>query len=321
MNDGKLPAPVLEVKDLSKEFILKSKNKTTRFKALDQLSFQLYQGEILGLLGPNGAGKTTTIQMLLGLLKPTNGSIVYFGKNFKQYRSESLQNVAFASTYIDFPWRLTVEENLDVYARLYGLDKATRRKRIDNFLSFFKVREQKNKMMVQLSAGQRTRVMLVKAFLAYPKIVLLDEPTASLDPDIALDVRDFVKLQKHKYEVAIIFTSHNMAEVSDVCDRVLFLQKGRLVICDTPENLVANLGKTKLKLNVGDGVKRTKKICVNRGLDINIDGRKVIVKIDEKDIASFLGELAKEGVDYKEINIIKPTLEDYFLMLSKRAKQ
>src|SRR3972149_1303202 len=184
------------------------------FTAVDDISFKLREGQILGLLGPNGAGKSTTISMLLGTLSPTFGSIRYFDKDFAKHKSESLQHVTFASTYIKMPWRLTVWENLKIYGTLYDVQGKVFDQRMERFLNFFGVWQQRHKTMNLLSAGQVTRIMLAKAFLPYPKIVLLDEPTASLDPDIAHQVREFVKLQRQEYGVSILYTSHNMEEVT-----------------------------------------------------------------------------------------------------------
>ncbi len=308
---------VLQVKNLSKIFT--HKKKTT--KAVDNISFDLHQGEILGLLGPNGAGKTTTIQMLLNVLRPTSGNISYFGKSLQHHSSDILQYVSFASTYINLPWRMTIFENLDVYGRLYGLNKKQRQTRIDKFLDFFEIRDQKNKKFRDLSAGQRTRVMLVKSFLAYPKVALLDEPTSSLDPDIAQQVKDFILNQRKKYETAILFTSHNMAEVAAVCDRVIFLHKGKIVASDKPRNLVSSVGKIKLKLFVGDGVKRTRQVCKKMKLDIEVQERKVLIKLEENQIADCLNQLASKKVDYQQIDIVKPTLEDYFIKLATQQRK
>lgn len=318
-NQSVLP---LEVNDLTKIYP-NAKGKGS-FTAVNKVSFSLKQGEILGLLGPNGAGKTTTIQMLLSILAPSSGEIKYFGQDLMTHRSEILQQVAFASTYIDFPWRLSVKENLDIYARLYKLTKKQRSERSKRLLKYFGIEDKENSIFSQLSAGQRTRVMLTKAFLAYPKVVLLDEPTASLDPDMAVDVRKFVKQQRDEYGVSVLFTSHNMAEVAEVCDRVIFLQKGEILAIDTPANLVAQLKEVKISLNIGDGLKRTKKVSEKLSLPLKVDAkneRLVNVVIEEQLIARFLNELAKEKVDYHQINIIKPNLEDYFLLMANKGKQ
>src|SRR3972149_2669165 len=287
------------------------------FTAVDDISFKLREGQILGLLGPNGAGKSTTISMLLGTLSPTFGSIRYFDKDFAKHKSESLQHVTFASTYIKMPWRLTVWENLMVYGMLYNVQGKVFDARMERFLNFFGVWEQRHKTMNMLSAGQVTRIMLAKAFLPYPKIVLLDEPTASLDPDIAHQVREFVKLQREEYGVSILYTSHNMEEVTDVCDEVMFLKHGQIVAVDKPLNLARSVKTARMRLLVKDGLKRTQKFAKAQALPVSIEGREVIIEIDEQAIAQFLEKLAAEKISYSQIAVDKPTLEDYFLQMSK----
>ena len=309
---------VITVEQLRKEYPPEKKGGSS-FVAVDSISFGLREGEILGLLGPNGAGKSTTISMLLGVLTPSSGSIMYGDRDFKKHRSEILESVTFASTYIKMPWRLSVMENLSIYGAMYGLSRAEFASRAKKFLEFFGVWNQRDKTMSQLSAGQVTRVMLAKAFIPYPKIVLLDEPTASLDPDIAHEVRQFVLKQQKEYNTSIIYTSHNMDEVSEVCDRVVFLQHGKIVATDTPDNLAASVSIAHMRLQVKDGLKRTERFAKEKGLEAKIDGREIDIALDEHKVASFLQQLAAEGIDYTQITISKPTLEDYFL--SKAGKK
>lgn len=305
---------VLSVRELTKIFAGKKP-----FTAVDHISFDLKEGEILGLLGPNGAGKTTTIQMLLSTLSPTSGSMAYFGKDLSKFRSEVLQQVSFASAYVNFPWRLKVWENLDVYGRLYGLSKNQRRDRIKKLLTQFDAFDLIDKTVSSLSAGQKTRIMLAKAFVAYPKVVLLDEPTASLDPDVADEVLEFIKKQRQEYNVSILFTSHNMAEVAEVCDRVMFLQKGKIVACDTPEQLARSVSTAHVELVVGDGLKRTIEYATKMKMKHQVDDRSITISVDEQKIAQTLADLAQKGVEYSQISINKPTLEDYFLHVAKQS--
>jgi ABC-2 type transport system ATP-binding protein len=306
---------VLSVKNLTKIFPGKEK-----FVAVDHISFELHRGEILGLLGPNGAGKTTTIQMLLSTLKQSSGEIEYFGKDFFKHRSEVLQYISFASTYIKLPWRLTVNENLQIYGRLFGLTSSERKARTEKFLKFFGVWKLRDKEVSTLSAGQTTRVMLAKAFLAYPKIALLDEPTASLDPDIAKEVREFVLEQQKSYDVSMLFTSHNMDEVEEVCNRVMFLQHGKIVANDTPDAIARSVSTSHVSLVVGDGLKRTIEYATTHTLPHEVDGRAIKLAVDEHKIAELLSGLAAIGVKYTQIAIEKPTLEDYFLKLTTTEK-
>lgn len=287
------------------------------FVAVDGISFTIKPGEILGLLGPNGAGKSTTIAMLLGILTPTSGTITYFGHELETHRSEILQDVTFASTYIKMPWRLTVLENLRVYGLMYGVSGSVFEKRAQKFLTNFGVWEQRHKTMNNLSAGQTTRIMLAKAFIPHPRVVLLDEPTASLDPDIAHEVRRFVKEQQKEYGTTMLYTSHNMDEVADVCDRVMFLKSGRIVASDTPENLASSISVSRMRLVVRDGLKRTERLAREQGYESIIDGREIEIAVDEQQIAAFLSTLAKHDIEYTQISIAKPSLEDYFLTMSK----
>jgi len=308
---------VLSVKNLVKTYHTDQKS----FTAVDNISFELGQGEILGLLGPNGAGKTTTIQMLLSTLTPTSGEITYFGKDFFKNRSTCLQHVSFASTYINFPGDLTVDANLTIYGMLYGLSRAETKHNIGKFLKTFGIENLRHKQTNTLSAGQKTRVMLCKAFLTQPKIILLDEPTASLDPDVAHDVREFILQQQKERGLSILFTSHNMDEVAYVCNRVLVMAHGKIIANNTPENLASSVGISRVRLVVGDGLKRTITYVTEHKLEYSLKERAIEIKIDEHKIADLLTGLAQAGVQYSEISIEKPSLEDYFLKVSLMKKE
>ena len=224
---------VLEVKNLTKKF--------GNFTAVDNISFEIKDGEILGLLGQNGAGKTTTIQMLLNLMEPTAGEISYFGKNFKNHREEILKQVNFSSTYISLPSFFTVDENLDVFARLYQIPD--KKKRIDKLLQEFEIDHLRKRQYFMLSAGERTRLLLTKAFLNYPKVILLDEPTSSLDPDIAVKIRKFLIKERDEYNVSVLLTSHNMAEIEEMCDRVMVIKSGNMIASGTPADLTKTISE------------------------------------------------------------------------------
>jgi ABC-2 type transport system ATP-binding protein len=284
--------------------------------AVDGVSFALGQGEILGLLGPNGAGKTTTIQMLLSTLKPTSGRIEYFGKPLDRCREEILGRVGFASGYSRLPFRLTVAENLDVYGRLQGLPRSERRTRSEELLCAFGVWKLRSRLIAGLSSGETTRVMLAKAFLARPSVVLLDEPTASLDPEIAHDVRRFVRDCRDGEGVSMVYTSHNMDEVADVCDRVIFLGAGRIAAVGRPEDLAAEAASTRVSLRVERGLTCLVNLVSSRDLACTVEGHDVEIEIDEGHLADLLAALGAAGVAYSRIALRKPTLEDYFLKLA-----
>ena len=232
-----MATPVLQVTNLTKRF--------GEFVAVNDLSFFIKPGEILGLLGPNGAGKTTTIHMLLGLITPTSGSIRVFGLDLAKERERILQQVNFSSTYIAMPMALTVEENLWVVARLYGLSDIARR--VDDVVKKLEMEEFRHKVTRKLSSGQMTRLTLAKAFLTEPRILFLDEPTASLDPDIAHKIRALLKEERRSAGLSILYTSHNMREMEEMSDRIIFLQRGKIVAEGTAREIVSRFGEADLE--------------------------------------------------------------------------
>jgi ABC-2 type transport system ATP-binding protein len=280
--------------------------------AVNGISFELREKEILGFLGPNGSGKTTTIQMLLGTLSKSSGFIHYFGKDFDRHRSDCLQHVAYASTYTSLPWILTVEENLKVIGRLYGISPKESVKRYLPLLERFGILEQKNDQISSLSSGQVTRLMLVKAFFVRPRIVLLDEPTASLDPFISREICEFLLEQRKKFGLSILFTSHKMEEVSRLCDRVIFLKKGKIIADENPKKLVMKNALYCLRLTLIDGMKRTRTFAEEGNFAYKIQHRWIEIAIEGEKIPSFLNRLGKEGINYVNIQIEEPSLEDYF---------
>jgi ABC-2 type transport system ATP-binding protein len=215
---------LLDVQHLTKRF--------GDFTAVDDVSFAVDRGEIVGLLGPNGAGKTTTLHMLLDLITPTSGDIRVFGKPFAQHRDEILQQMNFTSPYVAFPYRLTVMENLRVFARLYDIARPERR--IVEMLQLFGVEDLKHKPVARLSSGENTRVGLCKAMMNNPRLLLLDEPTAYLDPEIAWQVKQVMLRVQREFGTAILYTSHNMLEVERMCNRIVFLNHGRVIASGSP---------------------------------------------------------------------------------------
>ncbi len=300
--------------DPKKEFVLR-REENKGFIAVNNISFELKEGEMLGFLGPNGAGKTTTIQMLLGILTPTKGEISYFGKNFQKNREEILEQVNFSSTYVSLPWRLTVRESLTFLSYLYTI--VDRKNRLKKIKEIFRLEEFWNKEIGDLSAGQQTRVNLAKAFINYPRILLLDEPTASLDPEVAKYIREFLLEERKKFQVSTLITSHNMAEVEEICDRVIFINQGKIVADDTPDNLAKKIEISHISLLIKDGLKRTIDICQKRELNYQLKGRYIVIDLIEKTIPYFLKDLLEREIEYDEISIDKPTLEDYFLEIVK----
>jgi len=229
--------PVVEVKELTKVF--------KSFRAVDNVSFEIYPREILGLLGPNGAGKTTIIHMLLGLTTPTKGDINVFGLDLKRHRKKIIQDVNFSSSYVSMPNSLKVKESLKVFARLYGV--RNREKRISELLRIFEIEDIKDKIVRNISSGHQTRLNLAKALINDPKILFLDEPTASLDPDIADKTRSLLKMIKKERSISILYTSHNMKEMEEMSDRLIFLHKGKIISEGTPEEVISSFKRKNLE--------------------------------------------------------------------------
>ena len=229
--------PILEAVELTREF--------SGTRALDRFSFQLRRGEVLGLLGANGAGKTTAMNCLLGLTLPTSGNLYAFGLELHKHRVEILRKTNFSSSYVSLPGNLKVWQNLLVFARIYGVPKPQRK--IDELLERLEVAHLRDRVTGQLSAGESTRVNLCKAFLNDPELLMLDEPTASLDPDIADKVRKVVRRARDERNVAILYTSHNMRDIEEVCDRVIFLHKGRIVAEGSPAEILRRSAEQSLE--------------------------------------------------------------------------
>lgn len=210
---------LVEVHNLRKEF--------ANVIAVQDLNFEAKRGEILGLLGVNGAGKTTTMHMLLGLITPTSGTIKIFDTDLQHHRVQILQRVNFASAYQSLPHNLKVWENLFVFAEIYNVKNS--KKKIDDLLEIFELSGFSNRLTSNLSSGEKTRLNLCKALLNDPELLLLDEPTASLDPDMADKVRKTLLKVHQDKGITIINTSHNMIDVMELCDRILFMQCGKIV--------------------------------------------------------------------------------------------
>ena len=213
--------------------------------AVDALSFTVERNEIVGLLGPNGAGKTTTINMILGVLEPDSGSVLIEGVDIAANRSKALAQTNFVAVYSSLPGNLTVAENLRFFGLIYSVSKLTHR--IEELLEQFDLIRFRNTRCGVLSSGEQTRVSLAKAMLNRPKLLLLDEPTASLDPSVARDIRAKIRESTLHGNGGVLWTSHNMLEVQEVCDRVLFLSHGKVLLEGDPRKLPAEHGKETLE--------------------------------------------------------------------------
>ncbi|MGZ4823053.1 MAG: ABC transporter ATP-binding protein [Terriglobales bacterium] len=213
--------------------------------AVDNISFQVRRNEIVGLLGPNGAGKTTTISMVLGVLEPTSGTIVIEGVDIERRRTQALSRTNFAAAYAPLPGNLTVAQNLRVFGMIYAVENLSGR--IESLLNEFDLIRFRDTKCGVLSSGEQTRVSLAKAMLNSPHLLLLDEPTASLDPATARDIRNIIREFAARGQCGVLWTSHNMYEVEEVCDRVLFLSRGKILLEGDPKTLPQQHGHKSLE--------------------------------------------------------------------------
>jgi ABC-2 type transport system ATP-binding protein len=301
---------VVETKRLRKVF-----GKTT---AVDGVSFKLRLGEIVGLLGPNGAGKTTTINMLLGLTKPDAGEIKIFGLDLARERQVILQRVGYASAELRMQDRLSVYHNLYIFAMLFQLKN--RRERIHEVLGELELLSLKDKAFAQLSSGQKTKVILAKAFLNQPELLLLDEPTASLDPEISRKVEDYLLMLRGARKTTMLYTSHDMAEVTRLCDRIIFLHRGRIIADDTPVNLTKQLKDTLMELVFSSALAEVKSYCRRQGWRYQIpEPNRLLVWTAEEKVAGVLTGLSEAGIEIVDIQIKRPDLTDVFIALAREG--
>tara|TARA_B100000902_G_C27174334_1_gene845551 strand:+ start:405 stop:1139 length:735 start_codon:yes stop_codon:yes gene_type:complete len=228
---------------------LEAKNLVKKFKsttAVNDISFDIKKNETLGMLGPNGCGKTTSIGMLLGLITPTSGKIFIDGVNFNSSnRINLLSLMNFASPYVELPKKLTVKQNLEVYARLYGVKNINQR--IEEMIEDLNLKKFFNKKTGELSSGQKNRVSLAKSLINKPKLLFLDEPTASLDPDVGDFIREYIEKYKKKNELTMLLASHNMKEVERLCDTIIMMKQGMIVDRGSCSELIKRHGRSNLE--------------------------------------------------------------------------
>ena len=229
----------IEIKNLKKEF--------NNIPAVKNINFKINKGSIVGLLGPNGCGKTTTIGMMLGLIKPTFGNVFINGLNIdsEKNRTNLLEKINFISPYVELPKKLTVEENLKVYGRMYGVNNL--KEKILNLMQDLNLLEFKKRKTGELSSGQKNRVSLAKALINDPEILLLDEPTASLDPDVGDYIRGYIENFASKKNTTILLASHNMNEVERLCNEVMMMKNGIIIDKGTCKSLISKHGRKNLE--------------------------------------------------------------------------
>ena len=228
----------IEIKSLTKNY--------NKYLAVNKINFVIEKNKTVGLLGPNGCGKTTTIGMMLGLVTPTSGEIKLEGKNIDLFkRDEILRRFNFASPYVELPKTLTVKQNLEIYGRLYGIENL--KKTIDEISHDLDIKNFFERKTGELSSGQKNRVSLAKSLINKPEVLLLDEPTASLDPDIGDFIRSYIQNYKTKNKVTILLASHNMNEVERLCDSVIMMRKGKIVDRGSCQELIKRHGRNNLE--------------------------------------------------------------------------
>ena len=214
-------------------------------EAVKNINFEIKENEIVGLLGPNGSGKTTTIGMILGLLKPSSGEVLINGLRIEKYRNDILQKINFISPYIELPKKLTVKQNLIVYGKLYSVKNL--KEKIDYLVNKLRLENLLNRITGELSSGQKNRISLAKAIINDPTVLLLDEPTASLDPEIGDFVRTFLENYKKENKVSILLASHNMDEVTRLCSSIMMMKNGSIIDEGKPKDLIKKHGRQNLE--------------------------------------------------------------------------
>ena len=228
----------IEIKELTKIY--------NNYIAVDKINFEIEKNKTVGLLGPNGCGKTTTIGMILGLVSPSEGKILIENKNVNSFkRDEILKRFNFASPYVELPKKLTVRQNLEIYGRLYGIKNLN--ERIDEISEDLNIKNFFDRKTGELSSGQKNRVSLAKSLINKPEVLFLDEPTASLDPDIGDFVRSYIQDYKSKNKVTILLASHNMSEVERLCDSVIMMREGKIIDEGTCSELIKKHGRNNLE--------------------------------------------------------------------------
>ncbi len=303
--------PALVVKNLRKQF--------GSFDAVKGISFIVPHGKVVGLLGPNGAGKTTTISMLLGILTPNSGSIRYFGQDFAHHRYECLARINATSAFSEQLSRITVRENLTVFAHLYGV--ANPQRRIDELGERFGLMPLMNRVYFDLSSGQKTRANVVKSLLNDPDLILMDEPTASLDPDVADNLLTVIETLRTERSVSVLYTSHNMSEVTRICDEVIFLDHGTIVAQDTPLGLTKRLTHATLTMTFDATQTKVRSFVATHKLDATFPRKNIVtIATEEVDIPKLIFGLGQADVWITNIDIQKPTLEDVFLDIARKPK-
>ena len=326
---------IVEVKDVKKTFIIKKKKffrvvEKTEFKAVKGVSFEINKGEIFGLLGPNGAGKTTVIKMIMGLLKPTSGTVLVNGIDTDKEQIKALAQIGSVlagdrSVY----WKLTARENLEYFGNLYGLSTKEAKRRTEEILTKLGIIDKADITVEKFSTGMKQKVALGKALIPNAPVVLLDEPTLGLDPQSALNLREIIMNLKEEGKT-ILLTTHYMEEADYLCDRIAIIDNGKVIALDTSEKLKEEVSKVKIiKLEVDkintNTVENLKKIAYVENVLENYleDTGNYEILIHHTDgneiVQEIINIVTKENLSIKNMNVLKPSLEDVFIKLTGKA--
>jgi len=301
----------IEVNNLKKTFKPRLFSKTKAIDALKGISFDINEGEIFGLLGPNGAGKTTTINILSGILKEDSGNVSYFGKPI----SEEIKHIInVSSAYSWLTSELTVVQNLMIYGKIYNVKELDRK--IESLVKQFGIYDIRNRKILTMSSGQKTRANLCKGLINDPKILLLDEATIGLDPDIAHEIRNIIKNLK----TTILFTSHNMEEVEELCNRVAFLSKGTILKMDTPQNLTRLIKEQIVVIHFYPSENSIEQALNKLKANIvSIKEDEVVLNVDntKDELHNLLHPILRRGFKIKDLSIKKPKLNDVFIKIAR----
>lgn len=304
----------IEVKNLVKTF----ETKQGVVRAVNNISFSVKKGEIFGLLGQNGAGKTTTLNILNGLLSMDSGSIKILGKDPEQAWEEVKNKVNVATAYYSLSEVLTIRQNLRVYARLYGVKNVE--EKMHYLLDLFELKDLADKKVTLLSSGERTRVSLCKGFINDPEVLFLDECTVGLDPDIAEKTRSIIKQYQEKHNTTMIFTSHYMFEVEELCDRIAFMDKGKILKIDTADNFKKKIRKQTVELAVKENFKGLLRLLKEKNITVlNTGTNTVVFEIDivSDKLYKLMNLIFRQGVKLSNMHLNKPTLDDIFIQIAR----
>lgn len=300
---------VFEVESLTKSF--------GEVRALKGISFAVPRGAIVGLLGPNGAGKTTCIDILLGATTPDSGTVQYFGSDFFSNRSSALRRINFASSYHNLQNRVTVRQNLLVFANLYEVEEP--KKTIERMAEYFEILGIMDRRFGDLSAGQRTRVNLIKSLLNNPELVLMDEPTASLDPDIADKTLGLIEELRDERQLSILFTSHRMEEVNRLCDDVVFLDHGEVVRRGRPADLTAAYPEAQVRIQIEGSLESVLRYLEECQFVHRVAGDEVFITAVTSQIAQLIHDVTRLSDSIRNLDVKKSDLEDVFLSIARGA--